>query len=320
MLNTASEGLGWPLPNIQQALQRIGQQRPCVFGKLDLTHGYHQMPMAKASQQFTAFITFMGVYEFLRVPMGLKGAGSYFQKVLATVVLQGLIYSICELYIDDILIHARSETEFLERLELVLARLEKFRLTVNPEKVFLGFPEIEYVGHVVNDRGISFSRERIDKVLEIEEPIWAKDLKSFLGVAVYFHEHIRNFATLAHPLHQMILNYDKSKAQRLQWTEDRLAAFQTLKHSINELPLLFFLDDISPVYLMTDASDYGIGAYLYQLREGRENPIAFMSKALDARESRWSTLEKERVLCHRLRSSQIPVSAEWTQVHTQNRS
>jgi hypothetical protein len=176
MLDAASEGLGWPLPNIQQSLQRIGQQRPCVFGKLDLTHGYHQMPMAKASQQYTAFITFMGVYEFLRVPMGLKGAGSYFQKVLATVVLQGLMYSICELYIDDILIHARSETEFLERLESVLARLEKFRLTVNPEKVFLGFPEIEYVGHVVNDRGISFSRERIDKVLEIEEPTWAKDL------------------------------------------------------------------------------------------------------------------------------------------------
>jgi hypothetical protein len=103
-------------------------------------------------------------------------------------------------------------------------------------------------------------------------------LKSFLGVAVYFHEHIRNFATLAHPLHQMIHNYDKSKAQRLQWTEERVAAFQTLKQSINELPLLFCLDEISPVYLMTDASEYGIGAYLYQLREGREFPIAFMSK------------------------------------------
>ena len=293
MLNAASEGLGWPLPNIQQALQRIGQQRPCVFGKLDLTHGYHQMPMAKASQQFTAFITFMGVFEFLRVPMGLKGAGSYFQKVLATVVLAGLIYASCELYIDDILIHGRNEAEFLERLAAVLGRLDKYRLTVNPDKVFLGFSEIEYVGHVVSDKGISFSKERRQKVLDIEEPTWAKDLKSFLGVAVYFHEHLRDFAILAHPLHQMILHYDKSKAHRLEWTEETRTAFQALKHAINELPLLYFLDDVAPVYLMTDASDYGIGAYLYQLRDGREFPIAFMSKALDARESRWSTLEKE---------------------------
>ena len=77
-LNLASTGIGWPIPNISQVLQRLGGHKPSIFGKLDFTSGYHQVPLAKASRVWTAFITFMGVYEWNRVPMGLKGAGAYF--------------------------------------------------------------------------------------------------------------------------------------------------------------------------------------------------------------------------------------------------
>ena len=61
----------------------------------------------------------------------------------------------------------------------------------------------------------------------------------------------------------------------------------------NNLPTLFFVDDKSPIVLMTDASDYGIGAYCYQLIGGIKYPIAFVSKALSEREQRWDTREKE---------------------------
>lgn len=159
--------------------QRLGSHKPKFFGKIDLTSGYHQAPLAVDSQRFTAFITFMGIFEWLRVPMGLKGAPSYFQGVMATVVLVGLIYNICELYLDDILIHAQTESEFLSRLEQVLKRLSDRKITANPEKVFLGMHEVEFVGHTINEQGLKFSREKIDKVLQIPHLFSVNSLKAF---------------------------------------------------------------------------------------------------------------------------------------------
>ena len=139
----------------------------------------------------------MGIYEWCRVPMGLKGAPSYFQGVLASIVLVGLLYFVCELYIDDIIVYGRDEEEFLKNLEKVFQRLEKHRLTCNPKKMFLGLEEVEFVGHTVNHSGITFSREKIEKVLAIKEPVYGKELKAFLGVVGYFHSHIRDYITSA---------------------------------------------------------------------------------------------------------------------------
>ena len=292
-LNKVSEGMGWPIPNISQMLQRLGQQRPKLFAKLDLTSGYHQAPLAVDSRLYTAFITFMGIFEWTRVPMGLKGAPSYFQQMMATTVLVGLIYVICEIYLDDIIIYANTEAEFLSRLEEVLKRLQKHNLTLNPDKVELGMPEVEFVGHVINDKGLTFTRERIDKVLEIETPIFGKQLKSFLGVAVYFKDHIDHYSDITKPLHKMIEGYNKAKNKRLTWSEEAKLAFNDLRQAINNLPMLFFLDDQSPIFLRTDASDYGIGAYLCQVVDGKEYPIGFMSKTLTGGEQKWSTIQKE---------------------------
>ena len=108
-LNKVLKALGWPIPNINEMLQRIRAKRPKVFAKLDLTSGYHQAPLAENSRIYTAFITFMGMFEWLRIPMGLKNATSYFQKMLASIVLVGRIFYICELYVDDVIIHGNSE-------------------------------------------------------------------------------------------------------------------------------------------------------------------------------------------------------------------
>jgi len=132
-LNACSSSMGWPIPNINHMLQRLGSKKPKFFAKIDLTHGYHQVPLHPDSRAYTAFITFMGIYQWLRVPMGLKGAPSYFQGILASIVLVTLLYSICELYIDDIIVYGQTEEEFLTNLETVIERLHRYKLIVNPE-------------------------------------------------------------------------------------------------------------------------------------------------------------------------------------------
>ena len=83
--------------NIDQMIQRIGGKRPKYFGVLGPTSGYYQAPLATESRVFTAFITCVGIYERLRVPMGLKGAPSYFQQAMTIIVLLGIFYYLCEI-------------------------------------------------------------------------------------------------------------------------------------------------------------------------------------------------------------------------------
>jgi hypothetical protein len=74
-----------------------------IFCQMDFTSGYHRALMSAAARIFTAFICWCGLFEWLRVPMGLEGAPSYFQKVMATIVLAGLIWIHgVELYFDDL--------------------------------------------------------------------------------------------------------------------------------------------------------------------------------------------------------------------------
>jgi hypothetical protein len=100
-----------------------------IYGSMDMTARYHQTPIAAESRIFTAFITFMGVFQWTRVPMGLKAAGSYFQLVMATVVLAGLIYLICELYLDDVLVYGTDENNFCQNLRKFFVRFRKHKVT-----------------------------------------------------------------------------------------------------------------------------------------------------------------------------------------------
>jgi hypothetical protein len=169
-LNACTTAETWPIPNIQQMLRDIGDRKPKYFGLMDLTKGYYQAPLSEASKHYTAFITASALYEWNRVPMGLMGAPSYFQRIMTSIVLAGLIGHSCAVYIDDIIIYGTTTEEYLKNLELVLMRLSKHRLTVNPGKTHLGLREIEYVGHIIDDKGLTFSRERLQEIIDFPLP------------------------------------------------------------------------------------------------------------------------------------------------------
>jgi hypothetical protein len=118
-LNDATEVVDtWPIPNIKQMVERVGRKKTTYFGNMDLTAGYHQFSLAKNARIFSAFICFLGIFQWCRVPMGLKGAGSHFQRQMATVVLVGLVSIVCELYLDDVLVYGETEVEFTKKSTL----------------------------------------------------------------------------------------------------------------------------------------------------------------------------------------------------------
>ena len=204
--------------------------------------------------------------------------------------LEGLLYDICELYIDDIIIHGQTEEEFADNLRKVLTRLKERGITVNPAKCKLGVSEVEYVGHVISETGLTMSDSKKQKVLDFPLPETPKQLRGFLGLVNYFRDHIRGHAVICHPLHQLVA---KCSGKRLQWTPESNCAFQEIKAAVAELQTLFFPVEEAPVYLHTDACNYGVGAYVFQVIDGVERPIGFYSKSLKGAELNWSTIEQE---------------------------
>jgi hypothetical protein len=94
--------------------------------------------------------------------MGLKGAESYFQRMKASKVLVGLLYIFVELYLDDVLVYATNDEEFLERLRIVFEHFRQFTITLNPKKCYFGLTEVEFVGYVLKtDGGLLLQGEEI---------------------------------------------------------------------------------------------------------------------------------------------------------------
>jgi hypothetical protein len=157
----------------------------------------------------------------------------------------------------------------------------------------LGLTQVECVGHVVDKDGVHFSRSKLDSVLNFKRPEYAAQMKSFLGLANYFRDHVRNYSDLSRPLNDMVSMNPYNRRLKLEWTSDTIAAYDALKTAIHECPKLFFILEGTPIHLYTDASDYGIGAYLCQLIDGKFVPIAFISRTLLKGQRKWSTPEKE---------------------------
>ena len=290
-LNKISSTEAWPIPNIKELLNRLGTHQASYFAVMDLTMGYHQAPIDPSCKKFTAFRTDTGLYQWNRLAMGLQGAGSYFQRVMSTVVLPRLIHSICELYLDDCIVPGQDEDSFVSRLEQVFTRFREFGITLHPDKCRFGLSEVEYVGVKISKEGTHFTRSKLDSILDFKEPATQGELKSFLGFANWFRDHVREYHSMSGPLHAMLSKYNRRI--RLKWSEFTRNCYENLKMAIHECPQLYFLDEDSPIFLHTDASDYGVGAYLFQVVDGTQRPIAFLSKSLNERMRRWDTPQKE---------------------------
>jgi transposase InsO family protein len=210
---------------------------------------------------------------------------------MATVVLAGLLYLSCELYIDDVMVFGSTEDEYISNLRAVLLRFRKHKIVINPKKCSFGLDRIECVGHTISAEGVTFSREKREKVLTFPKPVRMKEMLQFLGLVNYFRDHVSDMTERTKPLRELVKNYDKRKV--LHWTPEAEAAFISARDEIGNCPALFFVDENAPIIVMTDASDYGMGAYIYQLIDNKERPIVFISKSLQGAQLRWSTLEKE---------------------------
>lgn len=280
-LNELTDQDAYPLPNSDEIFDHLGKAK--FFSALDLSSGFHQIPMQRESKKYTAFSTTQGHFHFNRMPFGLKNAPATFQRMMDT-ALRGLIGKYCLVYLDDIIIFGSTIQEHNQNLATVLQRLKDLGLKIQPDKCEFLKPELEYLGHVVTAEGIKPNLEKIECVKNFKIPKTPTNIKSFLGLAGYYRKFIKNFSKIAKPLTDLI-----KKDTPFHWTEKQQIAFETLKDKLCTAPILQYPDFDKTFTLTTDASNDGLGAILSQ--EG--HPCCYISRTLNPPEKNYSTTEKE---------------------------
>ena len=296
-LNKKTKKDAYPLPRINDALNAMGGSK--FFSCLDLKRGFYQAEMAEDSRPLTAFtVGNLGFYEFRKMPFGLCNAPATFQRLMQN-CLGELNYTICVVYLDDIIVFADTEEEHLRRIALVLQRLMNAKLKLKPGKCEFFKTEIEYLGHKLTANGILPCQRNLEKVAQMGEPRTVTEVKSFLGLASHYRRFIKGFAKIASPMNAYTTKEmnpsGKKGRQSPEVTLDEKAreAFLKLKNLLVDPPVLVYADITKPFRLETDASKIALGAVLTQEANGAHHPVAYASRLLQGPEVRYHSSKQE---------------------------
>lgn len=284
-LNNVTMKDAYPLPRIADTLDSMCGAR--YFSTLDLASGYWQVELHPDDREKSAFATCYGLYEFCVMPFGLCNAPATFQRLMEN-VLNGLQWKTCLVYLDDVIVYSKTFDEHLDRLREVFERLQAAGLKLKPKKCQLFQRSVQYLGHIISEDGVKTDPEKIRTVAEWPMPITAKQVRSFLGLASYYRRFIQGFAEIAAPLYRLTENEAEFK-----WTDQCDEAFTRLKRQLTTAPVLAFPSFGEEFILDTDASNFGIGAVLSQVQNGRERVVAYASRAMTKAERKYSTTRKE---------------------------
>jgi transposase InsO family protein len=204
------------------------------------------------------------------------------------VVMSGLSYQTCLVYLDDIIVFSHDIETHLERLRGVLARIRAVGLGIKPAKCRFLQASVSFLGHVISATGISTDPRKIETVKDWPVPSCLRDVRAFLGLASYYRRFVKGFAKIASPLHEMT-----RKNARFTWTTVCQEAFEQLKLALSTPPVLCTPDDESPFILDTDASDLAMGAVLSQVQEGVERVVAYASRTFNRVQRNYCVTRKE---------------------------
>ena len=284
-LNSITIKNSYGLPRIEELLDSIQGAR--WFSTLDLNSGYHQLRVNPADTHKTAFRTRYGLFEFCVVPFGLTGAPATFMKWMQQLFHHLLDKSVV-VFLDDILIYSKTEEEHQEHLRQVLEILKKNGLYAKAPKCQLFKRSVNFLGHVLDERGLSMERDKVRAIQEWPQPKNRKEILSFLGLAGYYRRFVKNFSQLSLKLTELL----KNEAE-WNWSVEVEQSFQALKRTITTAPVLRSPDLSKPFVVTTDASGFATGAELSQEFEGQLQPIAFMSKKLSPAERNYPVHEQE---------------------------
>ncbi|GJT54202.1 putative reverse transcriptase domain-containing protein [Tanacetum coccineum] len=271
----------YPLPRIDDLFDQL--QGSSIYSKIDLRSGYHQLRVREQDVPKTAFRTRYGHYEFQVMPFGLTNAPAVFMDLMNR-VCKPYLDKFVIVFIDDILIYSKDEREHEEHLKAILELLKKEKLYAKFSKCEFWIPKVQFLGHVIDSRGIHVDPAKIESIKDWASPKTPTEIRQFLGLAGYYRRFIEGFSKIAKSMTKLT-----QKGIKFDWGEKEENAFQLIKQKLCSAPILALPEGSEDFVVYCDASHKGLGAVLMQ----REKVIAYASRQLKVHEKNYTTHDLE---------------------------
>jgi len=259
------------------------------FTMFDVQWGYNNICIRQGDEWKAAFKCTLGLFEPLVMTFGLCNAPATFQSFMNYIFMDLIDEGHLVVYLDDILLFHTTLTDLHALMHKVFQCLEKYDLYLKLEKCSFDQTSIEYLGVIISEGNVRMDLNKVQGILKWPRPKTVKQIQSFLGFCNFYRHFIHDYSKIAHPLFQLT----KVHAP-FNWTSSQQNTFMTLIHAFTTAPVLLLPDQSRPFRVITDASNYALGAILEQLDLlNCWHPVAFYSKSLQPAEQNYDIHDKE---------------------------
>ena len=231
---------------------------------MDLRWGYNNVRIKEGDEWKVAFTIPEGSFEPMVMFLGLTNSPATFQVIMNELLRDLINTGKVVAFINDVIVGMETEEGHDELVAEVIKRLEENDLYVKLEKCKWKVREVGFLGVVIGPEGIRMEEEKVKGVLDWSTPKYVKDVQKFLGLANYYRQFIKGFASIARPLYDIV-----KKDKKWDWTEKQEEAFRVLKEKFTKEPVLAVSDLYKKMRIEVDASDYMMGGVLSMECEDR---------------------------------------------------
>ena len=285
-LNKQLEDVYFPIPFITDLLDSLHGTK--FFSSVDLRSGFYNIELDEESTHCTAFSALGRTYKYLRLPQGIKLSPLIFQQIMTELFHDD---PACLVYMDDVLVASKSESEAIKDIERLLKRFMDHGFLLNPEKCIFGSKKLDYLGYEISQDGWTINKSKVTDLLNVKPPSSTTEVRSFTGLLNFYLNCIPNLQRILQPLHQL------TGKKKFKWTDECQKAFELARQKLAEATTMSFpsMKQNDRYYLTTDASDNGWGVCLSQFQndKGYEVPLSFGSGSFANAEVNWPIKEKE---------------------------